>query len=290
MANKIIKKLTVLILVLLMFLTSQIKCFSHEQEFKDKDFYLKDLKSLMLTMDYANDFSKLEEELINKDPSILFIEEWLVAEMKDKNFLKKLRKLTKKHNTKLILATGKNIWFGKRGVENIFIAYEKYQEYVDGIVLRIEPSKSNVWKNDDESIQVQILNQMLDAYSAIYSDAQKRNKLFIAEFPFWLTEFQGPKGSFSNDACLYTDKIIFLIDDEEKLKDKKLKWNDITCPYLINIAERATRQNSGKVNEYYKTLKNDLTLYQNFNGYIIDTGEKISNITQTDESTPTDIR
>ena len=140
--------------------------------------------------------------------------------------------------------------------------------------ITMEPNKANVWK-DDQSIKVQILNLMLDSYSAIHAEAKKRNKTFIAEFPFWLSDFKGPHGTFSEDACKYTDKIIFLIDDPEKLDKLDIPWHDVTCVYSIDITKRATNQTEDSVRETYYKLKEKLTLYSNFIGYIIDSDSTI---------------
>lgn len=242
-----------------------------------RETFLTNLNSFILTKEYADDTHKLEELIEEKKPKAIYVEEWIVSESKDKNYLKKLKKLTSKHNLKLFLVTGRNVWFGQRGVDGIINAYNTYETNLDGIVFRIEPNKSNVWK-DNSDIQAQILNQMLDAFSAIYKETQKRNKLFIVEVPFWLGEFHGPLKTFTEDICTYSDRIVLLIDDAEKLDKLESKWNDLTCSYSINLGKRATRQTSDeKINELYSKVQEKLIFYSNFNGYIIDTGSILDN-------------
>lgn len=283
MANKIInnqstKKIVLLILALTIIFSSTLEVTAHEITLT-REAYLSDLNNFMLTKEFAENKEKLEELLKTKKPKAIYIEEWLVAELKDKNYLKKLRKITSSYQSKLFLVTGKNIWFGKRGVDGIISAYNTYESNIDGIVFRIEPNKSNVWK-DNLDIQAQILNQMLDAFSAIYAETRKRNKFFIVEIPFWLSEFHGPLKSFTEDICSYSDRVVFLIDDKEKLEKLESKWNDVTCPYNINLAKRATRQPSEKeISELYTKVQEKVTFYSNFNGYIIDTDSTLDNKT-----------
>lgn len=281
MANKIInnqlKKRVIISILSLTFLFSSILKSPAKEITLTREAYLSNLNSFMLTKEFSEDKEKLEELLKTKKTKAVYIEEWLLQESKDKNFLKKLRKITNNYECKLFLVTGRNIWFGKRGVDGIISAYNNYESNIDGIVFRIEPNKSNVWK-DDLDIQAQILNQMLDAFSAIYSETRKRNKIFIVEVPFWLSEFHGPNKSFTEDICSYTDKIVFLIDDKEKLDKLESKWNDVTCPYNINLGKRATRQSTeAEISELYTKVQEKLIFYSNFNGYIIDTDSTLDN-------------
>lgn len=242
--------------------------------FSGKQIYLTNLNNINITNEAAHNKNILKRIIEDKRPKALYIEQWIIEESKDKKLLKKLHKTAHKYGLKLYLVTGKNSWFGTRGVSNTIEVFNKYDEFVDGIVLRTEPNKVNVWK-DDISIQVQILNQMLDAYSAIYTEAKKRNKIFIAEFPFWFSDFRGPLKSFSENVCEYVDKVIFLIDNTKKLDELEIKWNDVTCPYNINLTKRANKQTEQSLEETYKKIKAKLTFYSNFNGYIIDSDSSL---------------
>jgi len=273
MANKTMKKQTfTLFLALILFLNSSLILSAHgkAEDSIPREVILTNLNNIILNKDCAEDKNKLEEILRIKRPRNVFIEHWIIQESTNKKLLKEVRKITNKYNSKLYFVTGRNTWFGQRAAEHILPLYKEYGEYIDGIVLRIEPNRVNLWKEDDDSMKVQVLNQMLDGYSVVYSYAQKIGKSFIVEFPFWLTDFQGPKRTFSDDACIYADKVIFLIDNEEKLDTLEIAWNDITCHYLINLGKRATRQNEEKIKEIYNKLNKKLTLYSNFGGYIID--------------------
>lgn len=274
--NKLVKKILISILIFTLIFFSILKASAKEITLT-RDKYLTNFNNFMLTKDFLEDKKKLEEVLKSKEPKAIYIEEWLVQESEDKNILKKLKKLTNKYQSKLFLVTGRNIWFGSRGVEGIINAYNKYESNIDGIVFRIEPNKSNVWK-DNLDIQAQILNQMLDAFSAIYAETKKRNKLFIVEVPFWLSEFHGPLKSFTEDVCSYSDRLVFLVDDKEKLDKLETKWNDVTCPYNINLGKRATRQiNEEEISKLYAKIQEKLIFYSNFNGYIIDTDSTLDN-------------
>ncbi|MBI2996647.1 MAG: hypothetical protein HYY52_08110 [Candidatus Melainabacteria bacterium] len=238
----------------------------------DKNYLLTDLTHINITKSSLKKKNYIKKLIHEKRPKAVYLEQWLLFEPENKNLLKKLRKVTKKTNTKFYLVIGKNFWFGRRAVDNAIEAYNLYEKYIDGIVLRVEPNKSNVWK-EDASIKTQILNLMLDGYSVIYKEAKKRNKSFIAEFPFWFSDFKGPFKIFSEDVCSYADKIVFLIDKPERIDDldkEKIEWNKITCPYNINLTKRATSQDEDTLKDTYEKLNKKLTFYSNFNGYLID--------------------
>ncbi len=237
---------------------------------------LTNVNNYALTKDYANDLDKLTEFLSNNPVKSIFIEQWLLQESDNKKLLKSLYSITKKHNSKLYLVTGKNSWLGYRGVDAIIPLYKQYGKYIDGIVFRCEPNRLNIWK--DESIKVQALNQMLDSYSTIYNYAKKNKKAFIVEFPFWFADFIGPKGSFSDDACMLADKIVLLVDDEEKISNLQVKWNDSACPYYINLGLRATRQSEDKAKELYKLINKKVVFYSNFQGFIVDPSTKLNDL------------
>lgn len=241
-----------------------------KSELNDKSAYLTNTNHINITAENANNIREIKQILKSKRPKAIYIEQWILLEHGDKKYLKKLHKLSTSLDTKLFLVIGKNTWFGDRGITNAKNAFDYYGKYIDGLVLRIEPNKINVWKNGDLSIKTQILNLMQDAYNTIYNDAKKRNKKFIVEFPFWFSDFQGPLKSFSEEACGYADKIIFLIDDAELLDKTEIKWNDVTCLYNIDITKRATYQTEDKIKSIYEKLKSKLVLYSNFNGYLID--------------------
>lgn len=233
----------------------------------NKEVHLTDLSHINITNESTKNLKTLEELIKHKRPKALYLEQWITLEPHNKKILKKIYKLAKKYNSKFYLVIGKNIWIGTRGVANTLAAYDMYGKHVDGIVLRLEPNKINVWKDE---FKVQILNQMLDAYSGIYHEAKKRKKNFIVEFPFWFSDFQGPLKSFSQDACDYSDKVSFIIDNLELLDTLKTKWNNITCIYNINLTKRVTELSEEVIEETYRKLKRNLTFYSNFNGFIID--------------------
>lgn len=271
------QKLITTILIISLFLISSNELYAKVKIAEHGREYITDLDHINIINDLTKDLNLLEDLVEAKRPKAIYIEQWITAESHNKKLLKKLSKIRKKYKTKFYIVVGKNTWFGKRGLENTLQAYDLYGKYVDGIILRVEPNKANVWK-DDLSIKAQVLNQMLDAYSAIHQHAKKLNKQFIAEFPFWLSDFKGPNGSFSEDACRYTDKVIFLIDDLEKMKqldELDIKWNDISCRYNINLTKRALDKTEESIIEIYKKLKAILPLYSNFNGFIIDSDSSL---------------
>lgn len=271
MENKSIKNnvlIYVLILIILIFTNAQ-ETFASKDEMVDKRVYLTDLSHINVTKGSTSNLKYLNEMIKTKRPKAIYIEQWVLDEPGNKKLAKKLQQIANKNNIKFYLVVGRNSWFGRRGIVNTVEFLNRYEKYIDGVVLRTEPNKVNVWK-DDVGIQAQILNQMLDSYSAIYSETKKRDKLFLAEFPFWYSDYQGPQKTFSQNVCDYSDKVIFLIDDLKKLDSLNIKWNDIPCPYNINITKRATNQPEEITHEILKTIKSKLTFYSNFNGYIID--------------------
>lgn len=246
---------------------------------QDKKIYLTNLNHINITYETASDIEKIKELIELKRPKAIYVEQWIIADSKNKNLLKKLRKITSKNKIRLFIVIGKNTWWGERGKANAISAYDLYGKYIDGVVLRVEPNKTNIWKKNEEepvyNAKAVVLNLLLDAYSVIYLEAKKRHKMFIAEFPFWFTDFQGPNKSFSQNVCDFADKIVFLIDNKERINDFDIPWNKVTCPYNINITKRATGQTEDSINEIYEKLKSTLTFYANFNGYIIDSDSKL---------------
>ena len=117
---------------------------------------------------------------------------------------------------------------------------------------------------------------MLDIYFAIYVEAKKRNKQFIADFPFWFSDYKGPKKNFSEHVCDFTDKVIFLIDDVEKLEKLDIKWNDITCTYNIDLTRHATVLSDDDINDIYKAIKSKLVFNSKFNGFIVDSDSTVN--------------
>lgn len=277
MLNKTIKLIIATTILLIPNFVCQQNTDAKESktESYEKKLRLTNLNNINITNELAKNKNKTEELIKNKRPKALYLEQWILLEPNNKNLLRNLSKLTKKYQTKLYLIVGRNTWFGKRGASNTVEAFDTYGEYVDGIVLRILPNKTNVWK-DDNAIRAQVLNQMLDAYYAIYLKAKKRNKSFIVEYPFWLSDFKGPLKSFSENTCDYADRIIFIIDNAEMLDKIATKWNDVTCSYGINLTKRATMQNEELIKELYKKLNSKLTLYANFIGYIIDSDSTLT--------------
>ena len=279
MANKIMKKkiqFSILIFsVLALIFSSNCKLAYAKKITTNEKEKLTNLSHLNLTKDDASNLKFVKQLIKSKIPKGIYIEQWILDKPGNTKLIGKLHKLTKKNNIKLYLVVGRNSWFGKRGVLYTLDFLTKYEKDIDGIVLRVEPNKVNVWK-DDIAIQAQVLNQMLNAYSAIYQETKKKKKIFIAEFPFWLSDFQGTLKSFSQNVCDYTDKIIFLIDNLEKLDNLDIKWNDVPCMYNINITKRATNQSEELTHDTYNKLKEKLVLYSNFNGYLIDSNSSIS--------------
>ena len=268
MNHYFVRSLKLFIIFLIFYISNETILFAKE-ELVDKTVYLTNLNNINISQNTVKDLTSLKELIKNKKPKALYIEQWILVDPGNENLLKKLYKLTKKNDIKLFLVIGKNTWFGRRGTENSIEAYKLYGEYIDGIVLRTEPNKVNLWKNHDDEFRVQILNFMLDGYADTFREAKKRNKKFIVEFPFWFSDFIGLSRTFSQEACDYSDNIVFLIDDAEKLETLE-KWNDITCPYSIDLTKRATSKNEKQIQEAYNKLKSKVTFYSNFSGFIID--------------------
>ncbi len=276
MTNKYKKKLISIVIAIIAILTP---CYSSEAKSKtseqiDKKVLLTDITHINIASRLAKDVKSVELLVKSKRPKAIYIEQWVVAEKGNENLLQKLHKIAHKYNARLYLFIGRDTWFGRRGLVNTLSAFDQYGNHIDGIILKIQPNKTNIWK-DDLNFQAQILNQMLDAYSAIYIEAKKRNKQFIADFPFWFSDYLGPKKGFSENVCDYTDKVIFLIDDIEKLEKLDIKWNDITCAYNIDLTKHATVLSDDDVSDMYKTIKSKLTFYSNFNGFIVDSDSSV---------------
>ncbi|MBI3589953.1 MAG: hypothetical protein HY094_01075 [Candidatus Melainabacteria bacterium] len=272
MANKIIKKyrkILFVILLLSLILSNTNIVYAIKVKEIDRQVLLTNFNHINITLESSKDLKQLKKLIKYKRPRAIYIEQWVLDTSGNKSLLEKLQKISQKYNTKLYLIIGRNSWFGKRGVLHTLEALNTYGKHVDGIVLRVEPHKVNVWK-DDLGIQAQILNQMLDAYSAIYIESKKTDKHFLAEFPFWLSDFKGPKKTFSQNACDYTDKIIFLLDNTDKLKTLDINWNDVSCNYIIDLTKRANNQTEELIHETYEILKSKLIFYSNFNGFLID--------------------
>ena len=222
----------------------------------------------------AKDTKSVEEMVKTRKPKAIYIEQWILAEKGNENLLQKLHKIAHKYDAKFYLFIGKDSWFGRKGLINTIAALDQYGNHIDGIILKTQPNKINIWK-DNLNFQAQILNQMLDGYSAIYAEAKKRNKQFITDFPFWFSDYQGPKKGFSENVCDYADKVIFLIDDIDKLENLDIQWNDITCSYNIDLTKHATVLSDDDINDMYKVIKSKLTFYANFNGFIVDSDSKV---------------
>ena len=261
--------------------TTIIFCYASEakylkkEEINAKEVLLNNINHINITARTAKNIKSVEELIKSRRPKAVYIEQWILVEKGNENLLKKLNKIAHKYDSRLYLFIGKDSWFGRKGLVNVLAAFDQYENYVDGIILKNQPNKTNIWKDDNLDFQAQILNQMLDAYSAIYIEAKKRNKQFIADFPFWFSDYQGPKKGFSENVCDYTDKVIFLIDDIEKLEKLDIKWNDITCVYNIDLTKHATVLSDDDISEMYKIIKSKLTFYSNFNGFIIDSDSRV---------------
>ena len=270
--KKLIPAIITVIALLSHFISAEAKSKTSEPV-NEKEF-LTDVNHINLSARTAKNIKTVEELIKTKKPKAVYIEQWILAEKGNETLLQKLHKLTHKYDTKLYLFIGRDSWFGRKGLINTLAALDQYGDHIDGIILKTQPNKINVWK-DNLNFQAQILNQMLDAYSAIYIEAKKRNKQFIVDFPFWFSDYQGPKKGFSENVCDYADKVIFLIDDIEKLEKLDIKWNDVTCPYNIDLTKHASLLSDDDVNDIYKVIKSKLTFYANFNGFIVDSDSKV---------------
>ena len=283
MANQILKMsskykknlihiLVTIITIIIFCPTSEAKLKNPEQ-INEKDF-LTNINHINIAARATKDIKIVEQLIKSKRPKAIYIEQWILAEKGNEKILPKLYKIAHKNDTKLYLFIGRDSWFGRRGLVNVLAAFDQYGSYIDGVVLKTQPNKTNIWK-DDVNFQAQVLNQMLDAYSAISTEAKKRNKQFIVDFPFWFSDYEGPKKSFSENVCDYTDKVIFLIDDIEKLEKLNVKWNDITCSYNIDLTKHATVFSDDDIGDLYKIIKSKLVFYSNFNGFIVDSDSRI---------------
>ena len=246
------------------------------KDFISKEKYLSSTLEINLTLKNTKDLNEIKTIIKEKMPKIIYIEQWMLLEKGNENLLKKLYKITKKNDIKLLLFIGRNSWIGKRGVVNALTSIEQYGDSIDGIVLRTQPDKLNIWDKNDIRVQAEILNQMLDAYSAINIELKKRNKSFVAEFPFWYSDYKGPTKNFSQNVCDFADKIIFLIDDTSKLEDLNIKWNDVPCRYSIDLTKKALGQTLEDPDDIYKVIKSKLVFYQNFSSYIIDSDYRLN--------------
>lgn len=286
MANQIIKIVHLKIKLIFVLISIVLMAFNPYNSYaeklnNEKSIFLTNLNHINITEETAKDIKAIQELVKTKRPKAVYLEHWITDNPKNKNLPKKLKKIANKYDAKFYLVIGRNSWFGTRGLNHTIDFLNKYENDIDGLVLRTEPNKVNVWK-DDVSIQAQILNQMLDSYSAINIEMKKRGKQFIVEYPFWFSDFLGPgKKSFSQHVCEYSSKIIFLIDNLDKLDELyklKVVWNDISCPYNINLTKRATGQDEKTTHKTYKKLKERLTLYSNFNGFLIDSDSTLKDI------------
>ena len=275
MSNK--KKISCLFIALSLLsysFTTQTTLAKEVKEENPREAYLTNFNNINITDESVKSLKSLKKLIKEKSLKGIYIEQWILDEPGNKNLIKKLQKIANKSNIKFYLIVGRNSWFGRRGLEHTLEFLNMYENYIDGIVLRVQPNKVNVWK-DDVSVHAQILNQMLDAYSAIYHETKKRNKLFLVEFPFWLSDYKAFNKTFSQNACDYSDRVIFLIDDIEKLDKLGIKWNDVTCNYNINLAKRATQQTEESTHKTYKKIMSKLTFYSNFHGFIVDSDSSI---------------
>ena len=240
---------------------------------------LTNINYINITNEMTKNKKEIKKLIKIYEPKAIIVEQWILLEPHNKKLLKYLHKHTKKSNIKLFLTIGKNTWFGRRGLANASASLKEYGKNIDGLILRLEPNKTNVWK-DDISIKAQILNQMLDAYSAILIEAKKQDKKFIAEFPFWFTDFEGPLKSFSQNVCDFSNEIIFLIDDLKQLDELQINWNNVSCRYSINLGKRATGQSDEKLKEIFNKLNSKLPFYSNFAGFILDSDSSLINTNQ----------
>lgn len=265
------RKVLIVFLVFTIILTTSgmPRVFSKEKTL-NKSAFLTNIHQVNITIDSTKNIKNLKNIIKNKRPKLIYLEQWVLEEPGNKRLLKKIYKIAKKNDVKLFLVIGKNIWVGKRGVHNTINAFNAYGKYIDGIVLRVEPNKTNIWKNQDESMKSQLLNLLLEGYAGAYKESKNRDKKFHVEFPFWYSDFNGPIKVFSQDACDFCDSVHFLIDDIEKLETLKIKWNEITCPYSINITKRANGHDKESLQKIYNKINLDLTFYSNFRGFIVD--------------------
>jgi len=228
------------------------------------------IENINITTEAVSNLNELQEQINNLKPKNIFIEERLLYQKKNNNILKDLKKIAKKNSSKLFVVVGKNTWIGKRGIDNTLEAFKVYKNNIDGIVLRLEPNKTNIWQNYELEYKAQMLNHMLDAYSAISKETAKYGKEFVAEFPYWLADFQGPLRTFSQDACLYADRVVLLIDDEDMYEVLGNKWNDLFCHYHISLSKKANSKTNSEIVKLHKKFNNKLSFDSYFKGYIFD--------------------
>lgn len=239
-----------------------------------KEFNLSE--NLNITKDMTSDLKKLQELIKVKAPKNIFVEHWLVEDKGNEKLLKTLKKAAKKHKATLFLVVGANMWVGDRGIEKTLTVFKKYEKQIDGIVLRTEPNRTSVWERGPE-LAAQLLNLQLDAYDGIKFEMMKKDKLLLAEYPFWFSDYTGPKGlNYSEDVCKYTDGIIFLIDSEERLEEYEIPWNKVGCNYFIDYGVRASRlKTDERINYYHKIITERLKFKDNFKGFIVDSNSKL---------------
>lgn len=273
--KNLISTIIAILATIISFYPSEAKFKTNNQigEINRKDF-LTDITHINIAARTAKNIKLVEQLVESKKLKAIYIEQWILAEKGNENLLPKLYKIAHKNKIKLYLFIGRDSWFGRRGLVNVIAALDQYGNHIDGIILKTQPNKTNVWK-DDVNFQAQVLNQMLDSYSAIYAETKRRNKQFIADFPFWFSDYQGPKKSFSENVCDYTDKVIFLIDDIDKLEKLNIKWNDITCLYSIDLTKHAAVLSDDDISDMYKMIKSKLIFYSNFNGFIVDSDSMV---------------
>ncbi|MBI1858710.1 MAG: hypothetical protein HYR97_06340 [Candidatus Melainabacteria bacterium] len=212
------------------------------------------IENINITTEAVGNLNELQKQINNLHPKNIFIEERLLYQKKNNNILKDLKKIAKKNSSKLFVVVGKNTWIGKRGID----------------ILRLEPNKTNIWQNHELEYKAQMLNHMLDAYSAISKETAKYGKEFVAEFPYWLADFQGPLRTFSQDACLYADRVVLLIDDEDMYEVLGNKWNDLFCHYHISLSKKANSKTNPEIVKLHKKFNNELSFDSYFKGYIFD--------------------
>ena len=241
----------------------------------EKQIYLNNFRHLNIAPHHAKNLNLLKKVIQEKKPKALYLEQWILAEKGNENLLKDLRKIAKKNKIKLFLFIGRNTWFGQRGAANTIASLDLYGKHIDGLVLRTQPHRINIWKEDDIQTHAEILNLMLDSYANIYRETQKRDKLFIAEFPFWYSDYIGLGKSFSETACQYADKVYFLIDDLDKLETLDIPWNNVNCSYSINLTKKGIGKTIESINNIYERVKSKLTFYSNFQGFVIDSDSKL---------------
>ncbi len=270
--NKILKVSITILMTIIFAIPGECKFKQNVQDLSTE--LITDITHINISLSDSKNIKKIENLIKNQNPKALYVEQWITVEKGNEKFMQNLYKIAHKHNVKVYIFIGKDSWFGRKGLVNSLTAYDQYGKYIDGVILKAQPNRTNIWKKNLD-FQAQILNQMLDAYLAIHLEAKKRNKQFIADFPFWFSDYQGPKKNFSENVCDYADKVIFLIDDLDKLQNLDIKWNNITCPYNIDLTKHATLITDDDISDMYKTIKSKLSFYSNFNGFIVDSDTQV---------------